>query len=120
MRFRTYSQILSGVQPENPGTAKVVGSSLTIPGQGCDLMQIIESIVKLPPLDERSFDTPSGQDPDIRSLQADMDLQSMYVGDGVAFAEAAKSRIEERRKLKQEQTKKEEGEGMKVENDDNA
>ena len=120
MRFRTYSQILSGVAPVNPGAAKVVGSSLTIPGQGCDLMQIIESIVKLPPLDERTFDTRADQEPDIRSLQTDMDLQQMYVGDGVAFAEAAKSRIEERRKLKEEQGKKEEGAGKSEANDGNA
>lgn len=91
-RFLTYSQIFDGKVPADRGVSIVKGSSLTIPGQGCDLMQIIESVVKLPPLDERTFDVPTGQDPDVRSLQVKLDLEQVYQADGVALAEDALAR----------------------------
>lgn len=91
-RFLTYSQILDKKIPDGRGISVVKGSSLTIPGQGCDLMQIIESVVKLPPLDERTFDVPTGQDPDVRFLQVQLDLENVYQADGVALAEEALAR----------------------------
>ena len=110
-RFRTYSQIFSGEVPEDFGVSHVKGSSLTIPGQGCDLEQIIESIVKLPPLDERTFDVPAGQDPDTRALSVKVDLDELYVPEGVALAES----VQERRKAAKEAKEAKEGEGSTTE-----
>lgn len=92
MRFVTFSQILDNKVDPDFGVSVVKGSSLTIPGQGCDLMQIIESIVKLPPLDERTFDVRQGEEPDIRSLSVKVDLDAMYTPEGVALAEEAQVR----------------------------
>lgn len=114
-RFVTYADILNAKLPEDFGSSKVKGSSLTIPGQGCNLMQIIESIVKLPPLDERTFDVRSGEEPDIDSLKVSVALDSLYTPEGVALAES----VVERRKAaqtvkeaKEEGADADEGEGQ--------
>lgn len=96
-RFRNYAQIMDADVPADFGVARVAGSSLTIPGQGCDLAQIIESIVKLPPLDERTFDVPASQEPDVRALAVKTDLDGLYIPEGVALAE----KVQERRKAAQ-------------------
>lgn len=93
-RFRTYAQILDSTLPADFGVSHISGSSLTIPGQGCDLAQIIESIVKLPPLDERTFDVPAAEEPDVRALAVRTDLDGLYIPEGVALAE----QVQERRK----------------------
>lgn len=105
-RFITYAQIFDGKIPSDFGVSVVKGSSLTIPGQGCDLMQIIESIVKLPPLDERTFDVPSGEEPDIDSLNVSVALDSMYTPEGV---ELAHSVLERRKAEEKAKETKEEG-----------
>lgn len=109
-RFITYGQILDGKMPEDFGTAKVSGSSLTIPGQGSDLAQIIASIVKLPPLDERTFDSPSGVEPDIPSLAVKTELDRMYLAEGKNLAVDALERQKARKAAKEasEEEKKEE------------
>lgn len=104
-RFFKYSQILDGKVPEGFGLAVVKGSSLTIPGQGQDLAQIISSIVKLPPLDERTFDVPSGVDPDTRALAVSTQLDGLYKAEQVNVAEAAQVRQKERKKAKEEAEK---------------
>lgn len=101
-RFFKYSQILSGDVPEGFGTANVVGSSMTIPGQGQDLAQIISSIVKLPPLDERTFDVGSGEEPDVRALAVKTDLEGLYEAEGVNLAQEAQERQKARKKAKEE------------------
>lgn len=98
--IRTYAEIFSGKVPEDFGISKTKGSSLTIPGQGSDLAAIIQSIVKLPPLDERTFDVGSGADPDIRALQIKTDLDALYQAEGVNLAEDAKARQKARKEAK--------------------
>lgn len=102
-RFLKYSDIMDGVFVPHV-EASVSGSSMTIPGQGQDLAQIISSIVKLPPLDERTFDVPTGEEPDLRSLAVKTDLDGLYTPEGVNLAEDAKAR----KKAKEEQKKLEE------------
>lgn len=110
-RFFTYAQILDGKVEKDFGVAKVVGTSMTIPGQGSDLAQIIASIVKLPPPDERNFDVPSGSDLDIRSLAVKTALDGIYLAEGVALAEEAQKRKDGRKKAEEtkEKTKEEPG-----------
>lgn len=108
--FRTYREIFSGEVPKDFGVEVIKGSSLTIPGQGSDLAQIISSIVKLPPLDERNFDVPSGQDPDLRSLAVKTDLDGLYTPEGVNLAEDAKARQEAREHAKNADSDKEKDE----------
>ena len=62
---------------------------------------MIQSIVKLPPLDERTFDSPSGAplDEDRLLLQAEMD--SLYRPEAVNEAEAAQERQLSRKKAKE-------------------
>lgn len=91
-RFVTYGEICAGKVADDFGVSKIAGSSLTIPGQGSDLAQIIASIVKLPPLDERTFDVPSGVEPDLRSLAVKTDLDGLYTPEGVNLAKDAKQR----------------------------
>lgn len=100
-RFRTYAEICDGKVADDFGVSKIAGTSLTIPGQGSDLAQIIASIVKLPPLDERTFDVPSGVEPDVRALAVKTDLEAFYTPEGVNFAKDAK----ERQKAKEEAEK---------------
>lgn len=77
-RFLTPIMILDGKVPEDFGISKISGSSLTIPGQGSDLAQIIASVVKLPPIDERTFDVSSDGTMDPRALQVKTDLDALY------------------------------------------
>lgn len=101
-RFVTYAQICDAKVAEDFGVSKIAGSSLTIPGQGSDLAQIIASIVKLPPLEERgSYDVSSGEDPDVRALAVKTDLEGLYTPEGVNLAKDAK----ERQKAKEEAEK---------------
>lgn len=109
-RFITFGQILDGKLPEDYGVRKISGSSLTIPGQGQDLAQIISSIVKLPPLDERTFDVPSGEEPDTRSLAVSTDLDGLYKAEQVNAAVAAQERQKARKKAKEEAEKEKEKE----------
>ena len=108
-RFYTLSQILNNKLPADFGVARPQGSSMTIPGQGSDLAQIIASIVKLPPLDERNFDSPAGVEPDVRSLVVKTELDGMYTPEGVALAEEAQKRKDARKKaeVEKEETKEE-------------
>lgn len=106
-RFRNYAQIMDADVPADFGVSRVAGSSLTIPGQGCDLAQIIASIVKLPPLDERTFDVPSSQDPDVRALAVKTDLEALYTPEGVALAEQALARRKAAKKAKEAPKEKE-------------
>lgn len=105
-RFRQYY----GEVPENFGVSVVEGTSMTIPGQGSDLAQIIASIVKLPTLDERTFDVGSGQDPDIRSLTVQTDLNGLYEAEGRNLAEDAKVRQKQRKAAKEAEEKEKEKE----------
>lgn len=98
--FLTYKAIFSG-KAKDASFSKVEGSSLTIPGQGSDLAQIISSIVKLPPLDERTFDSPAGVEPDVRSLGVQVELDSMYRPTAVNFAEDAQVRQNARKESKE-------------------
>lgn len=106
-KFVTYAEIYDGKISSDFGVSVVKGSSLTIPGQGCDLMQIIESVVKLPPLDERTFDVLSKEEPDVRALQVKLDLEELYTPDGVALAKD----VQERRKAKETAKEVKDGEG---------
>lgn len=106
-RFFTYLDILEGKVPEDFGVSVVKGSSLTIPGQGSDLGQIITSIVKLPPLDERTFDTPSGEELDIRFLAVKTELEGLYPAEGGNLAEDAIVRQNARKQAKKENEEKE-------------
>lgn len=107
-RFITYGAILEGKVAKDFGVSKVAGSSMTIPGQGCDLAQIIASIVKLPPLDERTFDVPSGVEPDTRALAVKTALDGLYTPEGVALAEEARERQNGRKKAEEEHDDKDE------------
>lgn len=80
-RFLTPIMILDGKVPEDFGISKISGSSMTIPGQGSDLAQIIASVVKLPPIDERSFDVSSDGTLDPRALQLKTDLDALYLAE---------------------------------------
>lgn len=100
-RFLTYSDILSNKVGDDFGVSQPGGTSLTIPGQGSDLSQIIASIVKLPPLDERTFDCPAGTQPDERALQVGLDLEGMYKPEAVNLASDAAER-KKARKLAEE------------------
>lgn len=106
-RFFTYLDILEGKVPEDFGVSVVKGSSLTIPGQGSDLALIISSIVKLPPLDERTFDTPSGVEPDMRSLAVKTELEGLYPAEGSNLADDAKERQNARKLAMKENEEKE-------------
>lgn len=114
--FRTYAEIFSGKVPEDFGVSHIKGTSMTIPGQGSDLAQIIASIVKLPPLDERDFDFAAGQEVDERSAQIKAELDTMYVAEGRNLAEDAKARQEARRRAKNEDIDKADDESSKEEN----
>lgn len=99
-RFITYAQIFDKKVKEDFGVSKIAGTSLTIPGQGSDLAQIIASIVKLPSLDERTFDVPSGVEPDTRALAVKTALDSLYEPEGINLAEDAKIRQNARNEAK--------------------
>ncbi len=107
-RFYTYAALYDGKVPEDFGVSKTRGSSLTIPGQGCDLAQIISSIVKLPPLDERTFDCPSGSEPDINVLAVKTALDGTYLAEGKNMAEDAIERKKGREKVKEVNDEKKE------------
>lgn len=107
--FRTTKQILADT-PNDFGVSVVPGTSMTIPGQGSDLAQIIASIVKLPPLDERTFDTPAGQEPDLRSLAVKTELDALYTPEGVNLAEDAKVRQDARKRAEEDAKKEKEKE----------
>lgn len=100
-RFLKYSEILDGAHVSHV-VCTVSGSSLTIPGQGQDLAQIISSIVKLPPLDERTFDSPAGVEPDVRVLTVKTALDSMYAPEASNAADDAQERQKARKKVKEE------------------
>lgn len=85
---------------EDFGVAVVKGSSLTIPGQGSDLASIIASITKLPPIDERDYDSPAGVEPDLRYLSIKTDLDGVYLAEGKNLAEDAKVRQNARNEAK--------------------
>lgn len=104
-RFITYAEIFDGKVPENFGVSVIEGTSMTIPGQGSDLAQIIASIVKLPPLDERTFDVGSNEDPDLRSLSVKTDLDGLYGPEGSNIAEDAVKRQKARKEAKEAQEK---------------
>lgn len=82
------------------GVSHVEGSSLTIPGQGSDLQLIIQSIVKLPPLDERTFDVPANEEPDTQRLAIKAEIEHLYPSEGRNLAEDAKERQEARKAAK--------------------
>lgn len=105
-RFRQYYNEV----PDNFGVSVVEGTSMTIPGQGSDLAQIVSSIVKLPPLDERTFDVGSGEDPDLRSLSVQTDLNALYPAEGYNLAEDAKERQKQRKAAKEASEKEKEKE----------
>lgn len=105
-RFFTYLDMLEGKVPDDFGVSVVKGSSLTIPGQGSDLAQIITSIVKLPPLDERTFDSPSGEAPDLRSLAVKTELEALYPAEGSNLADDAKVRQNARKQAKKDNEEK--------------
>lgn len=85
---------------ENFGVSVPCGTSLTIPGQGSDLALIIQSIVKLPPLDERTFDVSSGEEVDLNKVSFQAELDSMYKPEAVHEAKLAKERQENRQRTK--------------------
>lgn len=116
-RFRTYAEIFDGKLPEDFGVSVVKGTSLTIPGQGSDLAQVIASIVKLPPMDARDYDMPAGQEVDIRSLAVKTELDAMYLAEGRNLAEDAKVRQNERKQAKKANDA-EKDEGVSTENAD--
>ena len=101
-KFYTYNEIISGKVPEDFGVSEVKGSSLTIPGQGQDLVSIIASIVKLPPIDDRDYDSPAGVEPDIRSLAVKTELDSLYGPEASNAAEDANERKEARKNAKEQ------------------
>lgn len=102
--------------PEDFGVDIVKGSSLTIPGQGSDLSQIISSIVKLPPIDERTFDVGSGEELDERSLAVKTALDGLYLAEGKNLAEDAQERQKARKAAKQENSEAKD-EGASTEDD---
>lgn len=83
------------------GVSVVKGTSMTVPGQGSDLMTIIQSIVKLPPLDERTFDVGAGEEVDTDRLAIQSDIEGLYPAEGKNYAEDAKVRQEARKASKQ-------------------
>lgn len=89
--------ILSGKLPEGFGASVVKGSSLTIPGQGSDLAQIIASVVKLPPIDERTFDVGNGEQVDLASLELKLELDALYFAEGQNAGEDALKRLKARK-----------------------
>lgn len=91
-RFVTLADIYDGKCLYPSPESKIEGTSMTIPGQGSNLAEIIASIVKLPPMDERDFDIPAEVEPDLRSLAVKTDLESMYTPEGVNLAKDAKAR----------------------------
>lgn len=99
--FLTYSDILDGAHFSHV-VCTVSGSSMTIPGQGQDLAQIISSIVKLPPLDERTFDVPASVEPDVRVLTVQTELQGLYAPEASNAADDAQVRQKGRKKAKEE------------------
>ena len=101
LRFLKYSDIFDGAHVSNV-VCTVSGSSLTIPGQGQDLAQIISSIVKLPPLDERTFDVSTGEEPDVRALAVKTELDALYTPEARNLAEDAQERQKARKKAKEE------------------
>lgn len=111
-RFFTYLDMFEGKVPDDFGVSVVKGSSLTIPGQGSDLAQIITSIVKLPPLDERTFDSPSGEAPDLRSLAVKTDLEALYLAEGLNLADDALVRQNARKQADDENEEKEDKPAM--------
>lgn len=94
--LRGWFDLLADMPKEFTDNA-VKGTSMTVPGQGSDLALIIQSIVKLPPLDERTFDSPAGEDPDIERLGLKVELDSMYAPEGAAQAEMAAERQKARK-----------------------
>lgn len=118
-RYLTYADIAEGKLPSDFGVSKTSGSSMTIPGQGSDLAQIISSIVKLPPLDERTFDSPSGVDPDVDRITVSTELDSLYPATAQSLAEDADKRIKARKKAVEAKAKEEGDAGTKEPDDAN-
>lgn len=106
-RFYTPVDILSGKLPKDFGLAKVDGTSMTIPGQGSDLETIIASIVKLPALDERTFDVGVNEEIDETALAMKAELDGMYLAEGKNLADDAKARQNARKEAKKANEEKE-------------
>lgn len=87
----------------------VAGTSMTIPGQGSDLALIIQSIVKLPPLDGRTFDDPTGE-ADPETLRLRKEVEGLYPATGANLAEDIEAR---RKALKSDKEKEKEKETTK-------
>lgn len=101
--FRCWFEIFTKTSADF-GVSKIGGTSLTIPGQGSDLAVIIQSIVKLPPIDERDYDTKANEDPDTRSLELQLQMESLYKAEAVNEAERALARQEQRKAKKDEKS----------------
>lgn len=86
--------------PAEFGVSHTTGTSLTIPGQGSDLAVIIQSIVKLPPIQEREY-----TEDELRLMQMDAEVETMYAPERVALAEEAQERQKSRKLQKQEAQK---------------
>lgn len=86
--------------PADFGVSHMTGTSLTIPGQGSDLAAIIQSIVKLPPLQEREY-----TEDELRLMQFEAEMESVYSPERVALAEEAQERQKSRKLQKQEAQK---------------
>lgn len=86
--------------PAEFGLSHTTGTSLTIPGQGSDLAVIIQSIVKLPPIQEREY-----TEDELRLMQLDAEVETMYAPERVALAEEAQERQKSRKLQKQEAQK---------------
>ena len=91
-RFITLSMILDGKLPEDFGVSFIKGTSMTIPGQGSDLAQIIASVVKLPPYDERDYDVKPDEDIDLERLEVLAEMRGLYTPTGKNMAEDAIAR----------------------------
>lgn len=87
--------------PADFGVSKPGGTSLTIPGQGSDLALIIQSIVKLPPIDERDYDVGTSQEIDITRLDMTAELSSLYPAEAHNEALAAQERQLSRKAAKE-------------------
>lgn len=101
--FNTFSK----ETPKEFLASYVDGTSMTVPGQGSDLAVIIQSIVKLPPLDERTFDSPANTEVDADTLIVRKEVEGLYPATGANLAEDISARKKAEKAAKEKEKTKE-------------
>lgn len=106
--LRGWYNTFSKETPKEFLASHVDGTSMTVPGQASDLAVIIQSIVKLPPLDERTFDQGANGTATPEELIVRKEVEGLYPATGANLAEDISARKKAEKAAKEKEKTKEE------------